>query len=184
MIERLKAELEAAVGRKMRTPRDFDMLNKMISGRVGENVSASTLKRLWGYFPSVEPHTSTLVILAQFLGYRDWDTFRNSESGTPPSSPIIGRWLDVERELNVGDRVRVTWAPGRVCDIEYMGDLRFPVLAAEQTRLQAGDTFECTAMLEQQPLYLRNLRHAGMREPMSYVCGMQGGIHFERLMKS
>lgn len=181
MTQRLTAEIETAVGRPMRTRRDFDILSQLIFTRLHEQVSASTLKRMWGYYPAVAPHVSTLTILARFLGYRDWDAYCNGEGRTAPSSPVLGRWLDVDRDLSAGERVRLTWAPGRVCEVAYHGDRRFVVESAVATRLLPGDTFECMVMLEDQPLYLHNLLHAGQREPMAYVCGLQSGVRFEVL---
>lgn len=182
MTKRLLTELETAIGRKMRTPRDFALLHELIFQRLHENVSPSTLKRLWGYFPAVEPRESTLTILARFLGYRDWEAYCSGEDHAMPSSPIIGRWLDVDYDLSPGSLVKLTWAPGRVCIIKYEGKQRFVVVSSEATRLQPDDTFECMAMIDEQPLYLHNLQHDG-QPPVAYVCGLRSGIHYELLFQ-
>ena len=53
----------------MKTPKDFDFLAGQIFDKLHENVSSTTLKRIWGYLsePST-PRLSTLDILAQFVG--------------------------------------------------------------------------------------------------------------------
>ena len=76
-IERLCKEIEAAVGRPMQTPKDFDFLSKCINDKLHERVSTSTLKRLWGYVASQGlPRKTTLDLLAQFVDYRDWKNFQ------------------------------------------------------------------------------------------------------------
>ena len=54
---RLCAEVEAAIGRKLATPKDFDFLRNQIFSRLHIFISATTLKRIWGYLPdNVAPH--------------------------------------------------------------------------------------------------------------------------------
>ena len=48
-ISELKQQIEESVGRKMKTSNDFTFLSGAIWERVHENISTSTLKRLWGY---------------------------------------------------------------------------------------------------------------------------------------
>ncbi len=180
LIARLRGEVETAVERTMRTPRDFDLLAELIFRRLHTVISSATLKRLWGYLTPLEPRDSTLTILARFLGYRDWEAYKQREDDEVQSTPVVSRWLDVERELKVGDVVRLRWLPGRVCDVRYDGKYRFTVVDAVATRLRPGDTFECIAILEDEPLYLHALRQ-GSAQPIAYVCGKQSGVRFEVL---
>ncbi len=93
---------------------------------------------------------------------------------------ILSRKLSVAQELFAGERLRLIWQPERICDIEYLGNLQFRVVASENTRLKAGDTFECSLIIEGEPLYLDNLRQDG-QQPISYVCGNKSGVLFEYL---
>jgi len=175
--------LEKALGRKMRTPRDFDYLSKQIFDRLHVSLSPTTLKRLWGYLDDGgQPRESTLTILARFLGYSDWSDYMEhaQDEKSQESDPLLCRKLSINEVLREGDRLRLTWHPDRVCDVEYLGDLRFVVVDSEHTRLRVGDTFECSLVMEGEPLYLDNLRQEG-RPPVSYVCGKKSGVLFQRL---
>ena len=86
----------------------------------------------------------------------------------------------MKEDLALGDSIRLTWQPDRVCDIEYLGDLTFKVIASENTRLQPGDTFECSLIVEGEPLYLDNLIQ-GQQKPTAYVCGKKAGVLFEKI---
>lgn len=178
----LLARVEHACQREMKTPRDFEWLSAELSTSPGLKVSTMTLKRLWGYLPgTTRPRQYTLDCLARYLGYRDYQHFVNHEQdqdGEVPSNVVVSKRLDVVRELAVRDRVMLSWTPGRQCTVRYLGGGQFVVEASERTRLQAGDTFTCGLMMENEPLYLDNLIQQG-RPPVGYVCGMGGGIHFD-----
>ncbi|MBP5799888.1 MAG: hypothetical protein J6W43_08260 [Prevotella sp.] len=80
-IERLRVSAEQKVGRQMHTPKDFDYLRECIYEECHEMVSLSTLKRLWGYDRyEGTPRISTLVPIARYVGFRDWDDFLQHQS--------------------------------------------------------------------------------------------------------
>ena len=183
MTEKLCKEIEAALHRQMKTPKDFDFLKERIFGRLHILVSSTTLKRLWGYLDeSVTPREKTLDVLTQFLGYRNWEeyTHRVQDPEGSQSSPVMNRKISVREEMTLGKSIRLTWQPDRVCDIEYLGDLTFKVIASENTRLQEGDTFQCSLIVEGEPLYLDNLIQ-GHKQPTAYVCGKKSGVLFEEI---
>lgn len=182
MTNNLCKEIETALNRQMQTPKDFEYLRERLYARLHVMMSRTTLMRIWGYVEEgVQPRVSTLNILSQFLGYKDWSGFQENAKlpKEQQSSPIMSRRLSVS-ELIRGDRLRLTWLPERVCDIEYLGDLSFQVIASENTRLQAGDTFQCSLIIEGEPLYLDNLKQ-GDNQPTAYVCGKKTGVYFEFL---
>jgi len=183
MNNQLCIEIERATGRVMHTPKDFDFLRECIYARLNVLVSATTLKRIWGYLrDDVQTRQSTWDILARYLGYRDYEHYKVSLSNgeEQQSDPILSRRLNVTDELKCGDRLCVTWLPNRRCEITYQGNLRFEVLHSLNTRLQPGDTFQCGLFIEGEPLYLDNLLQEE-KPPIAYVCGKKSGIRFEVL---
>ena len=181
--EQLRSDIETALKKKLQTPKDFEFLRERLYARLHMLVSRTTLMRFWGYInEDVSPRKATLDILTQFLGYPDWDGYCQNSllPKEQQSSPIMSRRLSVANELNKGERLRLTWQPDRVCDIEYLGDLTFKVIASENTRLQPGDTFECSLIVEGEPLYLDNLIQ-GQKLPTAYVCGKKAGVLFETI---
>ncbi len=138
------------------------------------------MKRLWGYLDEgVSTRQSTLLTLSQFLGYKDWEDFQQ-KAGQPQerqSSPIMSRRLSVS-SLHPTQKLKLLWQPGRICIVEYHGDLNFRVLESVNTRLQPGDTFQCSIIVEGEPLYIDNLCQKG-NAPIAYVCGKRSGVLFE-----
>ena len=180
----MRREIETAVNRRLATPKDFDALREMIFSRLHILVSATTLKRIWGYIDdNVSTRRGTLDILARYLGYADFEAFANgaaASGGELPSNPIMARRIDVDEQLQPGDLIRLTWQPGRLCDVEYRGERLFCVVASQNTRLCAGNTFKCSLMIEDEPLYIDSLIADGSA-PVAYVCGKRSGIRFEPL---
>lgn len=187
-IENLRNEIEAAIHRRLATPKDFDALREMIFLRLHILVSSTTLKRIWGYIDdNVCTRRSTLDILARYIGYADFDAYENGTVGDAaelPSNPVMARRIDVDEQLQPGDMIRLTWQPGRVCDVAYRGNRAFCVVASQCTRLKAGDTFKCSLMIEDEPLYIDMLVTADSAAPIAYVCGKKSGIHFEPIQAS
>ena len=93
-FEQLRNAIETAVDRKMKSPRDFDFLSAAIFDKLHQTVSVSTLKRFWGYMPHyATTRTATLDILAQFIDYKDFDTFCQSQQQQPPrQTSFWKRW--------------------------------------------------------------------------------------------
>lgn len=75
----------------MMTPKDFDFLSESIFEEIHTRISPSTLKRIWGYLQNDNtPRSSSLNILANYVGYDDWDSFLASaekEYGILPEEP-------------------------------------------------------------------------------------------------
>lgn len=181
--EQLRSDIETALKKKLCTPKDFEFLRERLYARLHVLVSRTTLMRIWGYVDEeVTPRKGTLDILVQFLGYQDWDGYCQNSllPKEQQSSPIMSRRLNVAKELNRGEQLRLTWQPDRVCDIEYLGNLQFRVIASENTRLKAGDTFQCSLIVEGEPLYIDNLQQDGA-PAIAYVCGKKSGIMYEYL---
>lgn len=184
-IKDLLNGIEEMTGMDIRTPKDFNRLRTIIYNRTGQIISTTTLKRIWGYLDEpVNTRTSTLSILANCLGYKDWEHYCNQLNGVgtvDPSSPILGRRLNVPSDLKTGDRIKLTWQPQRTCIAAYNGDGHFEVVESENTRLKPGDTFSCHIVISGYPLYLSELRQ-GKKDPIGYVCGRgEGGVRFEIL---
>ena len=65
---RLCHVVEQTAGITVATPNDFELLSHIIFQRQRVTLSASTLKRLWGYFPSVQlPHQYTTDLLTRYV---------------------------------------------------------------------------------------------------------------------
>lgn len=97
------------------TNQDFIRLSELIFQETGVNLSATTLKRIWGKvkYESV-PQTTTLNVLAQFAGYPDWRAFK------------MECFLEVEKQKAT--------AANRIQDLQDLGYKKYRGLAAQSYR--------------------------------------------------
>ncbi len=179
----LREAVEKSIGKKIKTPKDFDILRGHIYARVGVLMSATTLKRVWNYVDGGTPRITTLDTLSRFAGFANWDDFKAKHGkGQPQSNLVMSKRISVTEDLRKGDCLLLTWLPDRKCTIRYEGNMSFSVLSSENTRLQSGDRFECSLFIEGEPLYLDNLVMKGTPNRSSaYVCGRKDGIRFEKI---
>lgn len=90
-IENLKREIGLKFGRTIESAADFDLLSITIKQATSETISASTLKRIFGYVKyDAEPSATTLSILSRYVGYAGWSDFcRNYIPSEPCDEPRL-----------------------------------------------------------------------------------------------
>lgn len=177
-LELLRHRVEETFGRSVTTSRNFDLLRESIYARTGVLLSATTLKRLWGYLDEdVTPRLHTLDTLSRYAGWKDWESFLSSVNAGIQSGPVGSSCIDVIADLQPGDTLMLTWLPDRECIMRHKGDGWFEIVSSLNTRLQAGDTFQCLHVIDSEPLYLDHLTRGGVGLGV-YVCGRKTGVRF------
>lgn len=176
-ITLMRQLVEESANHTVNTSNDFIFLSGEIQGRLKETLSASTLKRLWGYvdgYASVRP--STLDILARFVGFPDWETFVSDycEVESVQSSHRVMSESLYTKDLDIGDQVKICWNPNRRCMLKYLGNSLFEVVTSENAKLKPGDRFLCQRFTMNQPLYVELLTQDGNTE--LFVMGNKGGL--------
>lgn len=178
----LRQAIEQVSGMTVHTPSDYEQLSSLIFSQQHATISASTLKRLWGYAgQDTRPRVFTLDVLARFVGYKDFSAFEKSvgQEQQQQSQLFLTDALTADL-LAIGDRLLLTWHPDRRCVIEHLGSGHFRIVEAQNTKLSVGDTFECHLFINHEPLYIDRLIHNGL-PPMSYVAGRIDGVMAQRL---
>ena len=188
-IATLRMDIEREVKRKIRTPYDFEFLAGVIWERLHENLSPTTLKRLWGYIDGADTtRRTTLCLLAQFLGFADWEAYQASLATRTDieSAAFEGEGVHIN-DLQKGDRVEVTWLPNRRCVFRYEGDAHFTVIEAENTKLQVGDSFDAACFIIGKPMYLDKLQGnevPSTKEGLYYVAGSKNGLNTVEIVRN
>lgn len=179
-LAELRRKIETVSGIEPKTPRHFEYLAALIFARTKQNLSSTTLKRLWGYIEKDNEskiRTSSLDILAQYVGYVSWKVFCGVKE-TVESSDFLAVKRVQTSDLEVFTIIRLLWEPDRCVSVRYEGSDLFTVVESINSKLSVNDTFHCSGFVENQPLVLVGLAHQGM-PPCSYICGKADGIKFE-----
>ena len=116
-IYELRLRIETSIKRKIQTPADFDFLRGIIWDRTHEQISTSTLKRLWGYIDGVDTaRNSTLNVLSKALNYNDWDDFTNKlKLENQTNSDLVLSESIASNKLTIGNTLSIAWQPNRMC---------------------------------------------------------------------
>lgn len=145
-ISLLKRAVEVRFGRIPSTPADFGELSIAILKTTGERLSPDTLSRIWGYKKSYSSvRQSTVRVLDRYA-------HANEESDFIHTAAIHAD------ECQKGDRVRIAWLPNRVCVLSYLGDYRWRVEEAVNSKLHAGDTFFCRTIAQGEELIVDHVK--------------------------
>ncbi len=172
----LRHAVEDRYGQSISSPSDFAGLCDHVALVQGEQISLSTVKRLWGYVKGYSTiRASTLNILSRYAGCRDWrdfcDTLSNPDVSLFPTGDVVAL-----STLKVGDCVEVTWSPGRRIVVQNLGQGRMRVIESQRSKLAVGTTFSCTGFVNGEQLMLTQVETVDSDHSLTYVCGKRGGI--------
>ena len=136
IIERI----EARHGHKLHYNNDCNALSEHIFEVTGERLSVSTLKRMFGFVSlEVEPRKSTMDIIAQFIGYPNYELLINDIG----KDTKISQFSDIEEvitsDLKEGSQIKITYDPNRILILTYLGNEYFIVNKSLNSKLCKGD---------------------------------------------
>lgn len=176
-VNYLLSKVEKCYGRKLTTSSDFEALSVVIEHEINEMLSASTLKRLWGYVSSNPvPRISTLDVLCRYIGKRDFLTFCEDIKNSSEFESCFYTAKHVSTsDLEQGCSIVIGWNPNRVVRLKYLGDSKLKVISSENSQLKVDDEFEASSLILGHPLYIARIFRNGEYTP-SYVAGNNGGL--------
>ena len=178
-ITELLSFVEQKYKKNLQTTTDFDEFSLYLRQDIGEQISTSTLKRLWGYVnDSHIPRQQTLNALTRYIGYDNFKQFCTwLKSSTAYKSSFFTTKQLLSNELHLNQELEIGWAPNRYLRLRYQGNGVFLIIKALQSKLQEGDTFEATSFFLEQPLYLPYILRNGIRTS-PFIAGRNGGLTF------
>lgn len=177
-IAALRNAVEKHFGHPIESRTDFSLLAQEIERVTHDHIAENTLRRLWGKIAGYGTvFTRTLDVLCRYVGYEHWKTFCSEiQNSSSRESDIVSKGTTIKVEdLVSGDRIRIGWLPDRICVVEYVGGRTFKAIDAKNSTLQVGDTFECSIMIKNYPLFVDNLVHGG-EHCTRYSIGLTNGL--------
>ena len=183
-VEFLRDAIERCLDRRIKTPTDFTFLADTITTRLRKTVSATTLKRIWGYINDTGryylPGRYSLCVLSQLIGYRDFEDFLDDMMPGKLSSDTIESTGETIATCGLGSNVvvKVWWSVDHMIRMLHTNGSCFKVIETCNTDLQIGDIAEYTSLTQNAPLYISRLTRVGS-EPRSYIAGSRTGVRFE-----
>ena len=122
-IDELLRQVADRFGKEVSATTDFERLSDTVESALREQISVSTLKRLWGYVNDRhKPRVSTLDILCRYVGYRSFADFQAGLSSDKSSAFLSERTVR-SADLQKGAIVEIGWLPNRYLFLENVDRL-------------------------------------------------------------
>ena len=80
LIDILKKEIEKKIGKKVTNRGDCELVSNVILETLEEEISYSTIRRLYGLVNETKPNNKTLDTLSKFIGYKNYIHFSQNYS--------------------------------------------------------------------------------------------------------
>lgn len=180
----LLRQVEVKFGHRLSTTTDYELLSFVIERETGALISASTIKRLWGYVSySSTPRMATMDALSRYVGHRDFKAFRDAlkASGAVVSSFFTSKTVETS-SLKEGICVILGWAPNRIVKLRYIGGTAFEVISAQNAKLQIGDRFEASEFILGAPLFIASIHRSDGTITPPYVAAKATGLNVLELL--
>jgi len=164
-------KIEEKAGGVLKSPAGFDELATKILKETHKNVSVSTLKRIFGYVKADNNYqTAVLDTLAVYAGFPNFDVFCKTHDG---NSGVVNSKTLRTSDLNIGDKLRLSWFPDRIVTLEYLGEQNFIIEKSVNSKLKDGVTFKCNMFIIGEPVYFYEID--GVKDS-DYKAARQGGL--------
>ncbi len=175
----LLRQVEEKFAHRLSTTTDFELLSLVIERETGELISASTLKRLWGYVSySSTPRIATMDTLSRFIGHKDFKAFCRAlkELGTVVSTFFSTKAVEAS-SLKEGDRILIGWSPNRIVKLKFLGGSSFEVESVENAKLRPGDRFDSSEFILGAPLFISSVHRSDGTVTPPYVAAKAEGLN-------
>lgn len=183
-----KEALEALVkitnknlGYEPTTPSEFNDLILQIKKTTGQDISLSSIKRIWGYVKHTGDFSqTTLNILARFNGIKDWESFRKSiekdvDVTNDDDSGFHSDMIIDTGKYKPGDSLLLSWNLGKSCELICVGHMRFKIMKATNIKLKEGDTVTLHTLCIGYPICISDIIRGDMHLK-SYIGAKKTGL--------
>ncbi len=184
-----KQHIEAKLGKCLRYPSDFEQLAYDIERTTKQRISTNTLKRLLGSIESVrEPRLFTLDVVAQYLGYANWDIYIMSMSKDGISEHQSMDTIETHilnevtvKDLSIGTKVEFHYYPDRKIVLEYRDNNKFKVVGSTNSKLKIDDIVEVNNFQLNYPLIINCVFRNGVNVGR-FTAGKISGLTFLKIL--
>ena len=161
LSEIIKKKIEEKSGIKIRYSRDCDILANEIFKKSNCKLSASTIRRLFGFIKSeATPRVYSLDVIAIYLDYPSWDDLIQSlNKSETVTSKIITEIKS--SKIKKGDKYQYSCKPSVVVSFECIGNSKFKVIEAKNSQLLKGDLFTASLLALHHPLFILDVERDG-----------------------
>ena len=177
LSEIIKQKIEERFGKAVRYPKDCEALAITISSACNERVSASTLKRLYGFVTGIEqPRRFTLDLIAQYLCFPDWESLIKSINNVTHSEFISLSEIGIDNIIE-NEIIEFGYKPDRNFAVKFLGKQQFEVMKSENSKLTVGDIITIYHFVLGYPLLINEVKRNN-KDLGQYIAGKVSGLTY------
>ena len=177
LSEIIKQKIEERFGKAVRYPKDCEALALIISSACNQRVSASTLKRLYGFVSGVEqPRRFTLDLIAQYISFPDWDALIKSINNVTHSEFISLSEIGIDNIIE-NEIIEFGYKPDRNLAVKFLGKQQFEVMKSEKSKLTVGDIITIYHFVLGYPLLINEVKRNN-KDLGQYIAGKVSGLTY------
>jgi hypothetical protein len=171
----IQQKIEERFGKPIVYPKDCEALAATITTECKDHISASTLKRLYGFVKGTDQaRQSTLDVLAKYLGAQNWETLIRSFGNALHSEFTSLNEITIEN-IEKGKTILLGYFPDRNLSLKYLGKQQFEVITSENSKLTKGDILTAFHFVLGYPLLIENVKRNG-KDLGQYIAGKSSGL--------
>lgn len=157
-------------------PQQCEALAMAIQEATGQTLGTTTLKRMLGFVNGpASPRPSSLDIIAQYVGYPDYNMLAKDLGEDVDISDFrVVESID-SADLEVGEQIQITYQPNRLLVLSYIGDNKYVVNESRGSKLLKGDKLIIAGFYVGFELLVSDVERGGSHLG-SYQAAKQGGL--------
>ncbi len=150
-------QIEEKFRKEIRYPSDCEALAGDILHVTKQTISTSTLKRIFGFIAgSKEPRLYTLDVIANYLGYNNWDNYIEKQLNIQNSEFISIKQIDIDK-LIPNSLVEICYAPETKLTLQYLDNYEFEIKESINSKLQEKDLLRIFNLIKNYPLIINSV---------------------------
>lgn len=173
---KVRQMIEAKFSSPLQYPQQCEALAMAIKDATGQTLGTTTLKRMMGFVNGpASPRPSSLDIIAQYLGYPDYDLLAKDIGQDADISDFRAVESIDSADLEPGEQIQLTYKPNRLLVLTYIGDNKYVVNESRGSKLLKGDKLMIAGFYVGFTLLISDVERSG-RHLGSYQAAKQGGL--------
>lgn len=157
-------------------PQQCEALAMAIQEATGQTLGTTTLKRMLGFVSgAANPRPSSLDIIAQYLGYPDYNLLTKELGSDYDISDFRAVESIDSADLEIGEQIQITYHPNRVLVLTYIGENKYVVNESRGSKLLKGDKLIIAGFYVGFELLVSDVERGGQHLG-SYQAAKQGGL--------
>lgn len=153
----IRTQIEQKFGKEIRYPLDCEALAFDIEQKCNERISASTLKRFFGFTQGTEPRTYTLDVLAKYIGFKNWDAYLDTFIESNESSEFKDLNELHASDIQSGDSIEFCYEPMRKIVFRCEKAGLYKIIDAVNSKLKTNDIITFSSIVLDYPLFISSV---------------------------